>query len=192
MPILTDEDIEARKAAGVKMKRLNCGWRIPNKDLLRIFSFIESWNPETDAEKRDKKILKYAFIDNMNAQQIARLNDPALVGMGNRSRGKPLSPSSILTICYKYAPEAKQRTHDNRQNKQKRNELFKDRKKNPPQRPKACAACGAKANIELHHIIPLSAGGSNDYFNLINLCHDCHMKLHHEIYTRVQFLKEIK
>lgn len=192
MPILTNEDIEARRATGVKMNRLNCGWRIPNKDLQRIFSFIENWNPETDVEKRDKKILEYAFIENMNAQQISRLNDPDLVGMGNRSRGKPLSPSSILSICYKYAPEAKNRAHDTRPDKRQRDELFRTRKKSPLPRQKFCATCGEDRNIELHHIIPISAGGSNNYFNLIYLCHDCHVKLHHAIYTRVQFLKEIK
>jgi len=31
---------------------------------------------------------------------------------------------------------------------------------------------------EVHHIKPISEGGSNDYHNLISLCHSCHTKAH--------------
>ena len=36
-----------------------------------------------------------------------------------------------------------------------------------------CEHCGKKA-VDAHHIIPRSAGGSNDINNLIALCRACH------------------
>ncbi len=31
---------------------------------------------------------------------------------------------------------------------------------------------------EVHHIKPKSEGGSDDFENLMSLCHSCHMKMH--------------
>ena len=33
---------------------------------------------------------------------------------------------------------------------------------------------------EVHHIVPLAEGGSNDESNLMSLCRSCHEKIHHE------------
>ena len=41
-----------------------------------------------------------------------------------------------------------------------------------------CAACGATDNLQYHHLIPRSMGGSDDETNLITLCGDCHAKAH--------------
>lgn len=194
MPTWTSEEIVQRKAAGVRMNRLDSGWNLPPKVLIKAAGIIDAMQPQTAAEERDKRILQLAFVEDMNAAQIARLNDPLIVGTGNRSKGKPLSPSSILHICYKYLPEAKERKYAGRAHAtaEKRNTLYKDRQRTEDSRPKACSTCGSRADIELHHIIPLAAGGTNDYYNLIFLCHDCHMKLHHKIYDRLQWEKEDK
>ena len=45
-------------------------------------------------------------------------------------------------------------------------------------RDKVCANCGSRENIEMHHIVPLSQGGSNKESNLVYLCFDCHGKAH--------------
>jgi len=37
-----------------------------------------------------------------------------------------------------------------------------------------CAKCEKKGNIQIHHIIPVSKGGSNERSNLIALCEACH------------------
>ncbi len=186
---LTNEDIEQRKAAGVKMNKLNCGWNLSPDLVLKVASIIENMETKTETDKRDKRILQLAFIEDMNASQIARLDDPLIIGTGNRSRGKPLSNKSILDICYKYLPEAKNRKYKGRTNtvKERRIALYKNRQQKKDNRPKACSTCGSRDNIELHHIIPLAAGGTNDYYNLINLCHDCHMKLHHTIYDSLSW-----
>jgi HNH endonuclease len=41
-----------------------------------------------------------------------------------------------------------------------------------------CVACGAQDNLHQHHVIPRSAGGPDDEWNLITLCSDCHFTLH--------------
>ena len=33
---------------------------------------------------------------------------------------------------------------------------------------------------EVHHIVPLSEGGTNEEANLMSLCRSCHEKIHHE------------
>ena len=41
-----------------------------------------------------------------------------------------------------------------------------------------CSVCGAKENLELHHILPLAMGGSNDIDNMMVLCHEHHVEIH--------------
>lgn len=45
----------------------------------------------------------------------------------------------------------------------------------------ACRACGSRPgapNLEVHHIKPLSMGGSRSPRNCKTLCRKCHIKLH--------------
>ena len=37
---------------------------------------------------------------------------------------------------------------------------------------------------EVHHIVPVSHGGSNDFGNLMSLCQSCHTKIHHDLGDR--------
>ena len=41
-----------------------------------------------------------------------------------------------------------------------------------------CGNCKSNKNLHVHHIVPLSRGGSNNLSNLRTLCEDCHKKLH--------------
>ena len=41
-----------------------------------------------------------------------------------------------------------------------------------------CSVCGNYYRLHLHHVSPLSKGGSNKIFNLKILCEDCHSKAH--------------
>ena len=41
-----------------------------------------------------------------------------------------------------------------------------------------CANCGSKENLEIHHIVPLSLGGTNNITNLVPLCYSCHKAAH--------------
>jgi 5-methylcytosine-specific restriction endonuclease McrA len=44
-----------------------------------------------------------------------------------------------------------------------------------------CLKCGAEENLELHHIIPVLAGGLNEEWNYMTLCKSCHSTV--EAYT---------
>tara|TARA_A100001515_G_scaffold135117_1_gene125802 strand:- start:337 stop:735 length:399 start_codon:yes stop_codon:yes gene_type:complete len=41
-----------------------------------------------------------------------------------------------------------------------------------------CAFCGTKENLQIHHIIPISLGGTDDKTNLLTACSKCHEKIH--------------
>lgn len=41
-----------------------------------------------------------------------------------------------------------------------------------------CTQCGSGKSLEVHHIVPIHAGGTNELGNLTTLCHRCHASLH--------------
>lgn len=41
-----------------------------------------------------------------------------------------------------------------------------------------CINCDKTDNLQLHHIVPLSIGGTNKLSNVVVLCGECHGKLH--------------
>ncbi len=41
-----------------------------------------------------------------------------------------------------------------------------------------CRQCGKRGDLEVHHIKPLSRGGSPAPKNCLTLCVDCHIKVH--------------
>ena len=43
---------------------------------------------------------------------------------------------------------------------------------------KFCADCGARDDLQYHHLVTRAEHGSDDETNLITLCHPCHAKLH--------------
>lgn len=51
-----------------------------------------------------------------------------------------------------------------------------------------CEICLAEGRVtlveEVHHIVPVSKGGTNEWSNLMSLCRSCHTKIHHEIGDR--------
>ena len=43
-----------------------------------------------------------------------------------------------------------------------------------------CAVCGSTRQLEIHHVIKRSRGGSDAPSNLVCLCHLCHCAIHGE------------
>lgn len=149
--------------------------RLKPDTIYRIRKFIDDFSPKNEIEKRDLKILKYAFIDCLSASAIYRKCDPDLVGLGNRSKNKPLTVNSICRIISNYCRDFDMtrltRTNRNRVN------LMRRREKYPIKHIRMCAFCGAKDNLEEHHMIPLSFGGDNNDLNLVFLCKACHKEV---------------
>jgi 5-methylcytosine-specific restriction endonuclease McrA len=53
-----------------------------------------------------------------------------------------------------------------------------------------CAVCGAKEDLELHHIIPLAMGGNNNIDNIMVLCHKHHVEMHREMCKKTKEMTE--
>ena len=58
--------------------------------------------------------------------------------------------------------------------------VWKETRKKALKRDKfRCQKCGAKnVKLHVHHIVPVSAGGSDELYNLITLCEKCHFDNH--------------
>ena len=152
------------------------GWRrITAKERTEAAKFIEHLPNTTPKEIRTKAILSYFVCDNLSASAISRLNDPRIVGIGNRSNGNPLSATSILQIIYNHFPQFKGRT--GQKDNSLRVELIKRRQKQESPHLRQCAFCGALSDLEEHHMIPLSLGGTNDDRNLVFLCREHHRQV---------------
>lgn len=41
-----------------------------------------------------------------------------------------------------------------------------------------CANCGVESELEVHHIVPVGQGGTNEKTNLLTLCSGCHSRAH--------------
>jgi 5-methylcytosine-specific restriction endonuclease McrA len=41
-----------------------------------------------------------------------------------------------------------------------------------------CVGCGKRKPLDIHHVWPLSQGGSNRLMNMVALCRDCHQRVH--------------
>lgn len=59
-----------------------------------------------------------------------------------------------------------------------RKDFVKLRPELDKQLPKECANCSETSDLQIHHIVPLSFGGSNRITNLARLCAECHSKAH--------------
>ena len=55
-----------------------------------------------------------------------------------------------------------------------------------------CALCGSTDNIEHHHVLPKSLGGSDNADNLLTLCATHHVQLHNLSPGRINSSKLIK
>lgn len=43
-----------------------------------------------------------------------------------------------------------------------------------------CRNCGARSNLCIHHIVPVTEGGNETTSNLVALCRECHLRAHRE------------
>lgn len=167
------------------------GWNVSNENLKEIFEFIEKMNPQNEIEKRNKYILELAFVHNLSASAIARLNDSMVVGHGNRSKGEPLTNVQITRIINSY-DLIREKKHDYaaRNHYHERKNLTNSRQKGEIKKPKICGCCGSKEQLELHHIVPLELGGNNEFYNLLYLCRGCHQKIHGNILDKMYVVKD--
>lgn len=54
-----------------------------------------------------------------------------------------------------------------------------------------CYNCGCTEAVELHHVVPLKFGGTNNLSNIVALCHRCHMAAHYGRHMRDYCNKQV-
>lgn len=88
-------------------------------------------------------------------------------------RGNPMSVRQIQNILFSYFPEFQR---PNRKRKQPKNAAIRKEETAIKREinQNVCHRCGSTEKLEIHHMIPVSMGGTNDKGNLIILCHECH------------------
>lgn len=157
------------------------GRNISAKNLKDIFEFIENFIPVNKIEERDKLILKLAYIENMSSLSIAKLNNPLIVGMGNRSN-KQLSGESISRIIKSYNLEKEKRRDTTLKNEYNRRKNITMRiNRGEIKHIRKCGICGCTSDLQLHHMIPIELGGNDSEYNLVYLCDKCHYRVHENI-----------
>lgn len=72
-----------------------------------------------------------------------------------------------------------------------RRRRFDNRERQAWELKQKCLVCKEKGKrTHIHHIIPISKGGSNDKCNLVRVCYDCHCNIHgRDLDTGVEFAK---
>lgn len=55
-----------------------------------------------------------------------------------------------------------------------------------------CYNCGSTESIEMHHVVPLKLGGTNNLSNIVVLCHRCHCAAHHGRHIRDYVNKDVQ
>lgn len=56
---------------------------------------------------------------------------------------------------------------------------------------RVCWFCGSSKKLERHHVIPVSIGGKHLENNKVDICSDCHPKLHKLLDPVIQYLVAI-
>lgn len=129
--------------------------------------------------ERDIKILKEIIFNQKSTAELAYLGrtNPDYDWLTS-NQNKPISTRRIQQILTKYFPEFHIHTTHKKQRKEQklRNEQNIIRQTMITSES-SCGKCGCKNNLQLHHIIPITLGGSNDDANLIILCNNCHQKI---------------
>ena len=156
--------------------REKCGRRFSPKEHANYILKAKAIIDAVETPERDKLILALYFFENLSATAISFKNDPLIISTSNRSKGKNLSPSSVLKIIYKYFPEIKNMPQQKpSKSVETRKQLMKKRRQQQSAHIKQCAFCGNKDCLQEHHMIPLFMGGTNNDENLVWLCKSCHL-----------------
>lgn len=129
--------------------------------------------------ERNYRILEEIIINHKTTAQLAFLAREDINYRWLRSnQDKPISVRRVQQILCTYFPEFHiQKTHKRIQTAKMKIRAEQRKIKAEIDLPRRCGRCGATEELELHHIIPVSIGGTNDKRNLIFLCHDCHKNI---------------
>lgn len=147
----------------------------PLKRLLEIREMIMSFKPHNEKEQRDRAILYALIFEGKTTREIFEEEKVFSNRFENHKR-VPLSQRQIQNIIAKYIPDYRTCRKSKKPTTSKARKEQKAIKQEYLKEGKTCAVCGSTENLELHHMIPLDMGGTNDAANLIILCKYCHFQ----------------
>lgn len=55
----------------------------------------------------------------------------------------------------------------------------------------ACCNCGSKEGVSLHHVVPIKMGGQDVLTNLVPLCRNCHITIHHGVNVKTDIKRGV-
>jgi len=150
---------------------------------IEIREKIHEIKPTNDTEIRNKEILELYFIDGYGAREIAEMNL-----FKSRSDGT-LGKRMIQLIVKEYFPDVFAK-RDKPMNKEKRQNIAAKNIQKTRERfnPQMCCECGSFLDVDMHHMLPVDLGGTDDIENLMPLCEECH---HRKTLYYVKHKKEI-
>lgn len=131
---------------------------------------------KSDISERDYKILNEIIVNQKTTEELAFLgrHDKEYEWVKSNQK-KPMSVRRIQQILHQYYPEFHIQTTHKKVKTEKQIIREEQRKiKLDIELPKRCGRCGSTENLELHHLFPVSLGGTNDKRNLLFLCKACH------------------
>ena len=143
---------------------------LPLKRLGEIQEMIKNLPERSEKEIRDKKILELVFIEGLTTKDIEES------GEFISSWGKNTSQRRIQQIVQDYVPDYRSCRKKEKKYSDEYYKLRAEQAKIRKTMKQECCICGCHYRLELHHMIPLGIGGTNDERNCIILCRTCHEK----------------
>ncbi len=121
------------------------------------------------------------FCGKIIREHTANEYSPKKTGGSGKHEERVIGTHYILTYCN----DECRKKHSQSKSK-KRNELKKIIPELKRRDGGACVYCNSQEKLEVHHIIPIFNGGTNDIKNLVLLCHDCHMVISGKSITKLK------
>lgn len=154
---------------------------------------IKKSNKITD---RDYRILEELIVKMKSTAQLSYLakNDIEYSWLKS-NQNKPMSCRRIQQILTEHFPEFHTwQTHKGTKPEELqriRSEQWRIIQERKRSRQPQCGMCGSTEQLELHHLLPIVLGGTNDERNLIFLCETCHNAQTQYLRERLRELKEV-
>ena len=142
---------------------------------MEIYKRLKELKRMTSIPLQHRKICIEVIENHHSTAELHRLAevDKNFQWLKSTKSGKILSTRQIHNILNDYFPEFHLKTTNKKNNKEQALRTEQQHVKREVNEG-ICYRCGATKNLEIHHMIPLAIGGTNDKGNVIILCKNCH------------------
>lgn len=136
---------------------------------IEIREKIHEIKPTNNVEIRNKEILELYFIDGYGAREISEMN------LFKSRNGGYLGKRMIQLIVKEHFPDVFAKRDKPESKKSIKRKVSKNVSRiREGFNAQMCCKCGSFLEVEMHHMIPVDIGGTDDIENLMPLCEECH------------------